>query len=135
MIGSVIEFNSKILGIPLREVGPLGKGEAEHLVKCLHEEASELEEGFRQGDFIKQIDSCGDAIYFAIGGLYKMGLPESIIQEIFDEAIHRANMTKKKGVVASRAVDGAPDAVKPNGWIPPEERIAAILDRYTRTGA
>jgi predicted HAD superfamily Cof-like phosphohydrolase len=43
-------------------------------------------------------------------------------------AVHEANMEKKLGVVAKRGDGSAADAVKPEGWIPPEGRIEAILD-------
>ena len=39
-------------------------------------------------------------------------------------------MEKKLGTVAKRAVEGAADAVKPEGWVSPEERIIEILDTF-----
>lgn len=126
MYEQVSEFNSLILGIKDRVLGPLSQSEAIHLQKALHEEANELMEGVDEHDFIKQIDSLIDSIYFALGGLYKMGLSTDQVINIFN-AVHDANMTKKKGVVQKRFVDGSVDAIKPDGWVPPEERIAEIL--------
>lgn len=133
MIRSVIEFNHDILGIEKRSLGPMPVAEMEHLIKSLHEEVDEFEEACSDGDFIKQIDSLLDGIYFALGGLYKMGLTAEMVDDIF-AAIHAANLRKKKGVVARRDT-GAPDAIKPDDWISPDERIARILDRHTAVGA
>ena len=41
-------------------------------------------------------------------------------------AVHKANMTKKRGAQAKRGNDEN-DAVKPDNWLPPEEAIGAIL--------
>lgn len=131
MMTQVIEFNRDILGIAARAIEPLNFTESSHLIKCLNEETQEFKEAYEYGDFIKQTDSLLDLVYFALGGLYKMGFTADMTAEIFT-AIHEANMTKKKGKVAHRDT-GAADAVKPNGWIPPEQRIADILDRYIKT--
>jgi predicted HAD superfamily Cof-like phosphohydrolase len=104
------------------------QAESDHLIKAMTEEINEFEDATRDGDFIGAIDGLSDLIYFALGGLYKMGLTEEMALEIFT-AIHMANMEKKKGVIARRAT-GAPDAIKPEDWTPPEARIASILDRH-----
>lgn len=129
MFNEVVEFNRSILGIEQRPIGIMPEYEVKHLGKCLREEVSEFEDAFAMGDLIGMIDSLVDGLYFGVGGLYKLGLPPEAISEIV-LAVHEANMTKKKGTVAHRATDGAVDAVKPNGWIPPEERIGQILDKY-----
>lgn len=122
----VVEFNQQILGITQRPIGELPKHEFEISMACLQEEIDEFEEAVRGGDVIGAVDAMVDLMYFANGVLYKMGLTA---QEIDDccEAVHNANMEKKRGVNAKRAVEGAADAVKPEGWVSPEERIAAIL--------
>lgn len=127
MYEQVIEFNEKILKIEPVDLGPMSDKMAEHLKKSLDEEAFEFEEGHKHGDFIKQIDSIIDGLYFGFGGLYKMGLTPEQVEAIFS-AVHQCNMNKKKGQVASRATEGVPDAVKPADWIPPEMAIARILD-------
>lgn len=127
MYEQVIEFNHQILKIEPVNLGPMSENMSEHLIKSLREEAREFEDGHLQQDFIKQIDSIVDGLYFGFGGLYKMGLTPDQVERIFS-AVHNCNMTKKKGQVASRATEGVPDAVKPTGWIPPEEEIARILD-------
>ena len=82
---------------------------------------------------VLQVDDSIDAIidlkYFAVGVLYKMGLSPDM-QKACCTAVHSANMEKKLGTVAKRAVEGAADAVKPEGWVSPEERIIEILDTF-----
>jgi predicted HAD superfamily Cof-like phosphohydrolase len=68
-----------------------------------------------------------DLMYFANGVLYKMGLTAAQIDACCS-AVHHANMDKKRGSNAKRAVEGAADAVKPLGWVSPEERIGNILE-------
>jgi predicted HAD superfamily Cof-like phosphohydrolase len=71
------------------------------------------------------VDACGDAIIFAIGGMARMGLTPLDIDRVL-HAIMDANFEKKAGVKPGR--EGAPDAVKPEGWVGPEERIKVILN-------
>lgn len=123
----VIEFNTNVLNIEQRPLAMLPENEFEISMKCLQEEVDEFEEAYKNGDFIKCIDAMIDLQYFSIGVLYKMGLKAETIDKCAS-AVHDANMQKKLGVNAKRAVDGAADAVKPEGWLPPEERIEAILD-------
>jgi predicted HAD superfamily Cof-like phosphohydrolase len=125
----VIEFNHGLLKIEPRPLGLMPDSEVNHLVKCLYEEADELDEGHREGDIIKAVDSLIDSMYFALGGLYKLGLTPEAVQEIFT-AVHEANMEKTKGAVARRDT-GAADAIKPINWVGPEQLIGEILDRMT----
>lgn len=131
MIDQVYEFNEQLLRIPFPvSPSPMSDAFAKHLKKALNEEADEFMEGHEQHDFIKQIDSCLDSIYFALGGLYKLGIRREQVVLMFT-AVHVANMEKVKGKVASRDIEGSVDAVKPANWVPPEEAIALILDETT----
>lgn len=123
---NVVEFNQQILGIEQRPIGKLPKPEFEISVKCLNEEIGEFVDNYDVDDFIGCVDAMVDLIYFANGVLYKMGLTAQEIDSCC-EVVHNANMEKKRGVNSKRAVEGAADAVKPDGWVSPEERIAAIL--------
>ena len=126
-VDQVVEFNQRVLKIDQREVDMLKPNEFEISMKCLQEELDEFEEAFKSGDIIGCIDAIIDLKYFAVGVMYKMGLtPEN--KKLCMTAVHEANMEKKLGVNTKRAVEGAADAVKPAGWVPPEERIANILD-------
>lgn len=127
MVHQVIDFNQKVLKIEQRELGALEQNEYEISVKCLKEELDEFAESYEVKDFIGSIDAMIDLMYFGIGVMYKMGMTEEMISKCFT-AVHEANMEKKLGVNAKRAVDGAADAVKPEGWQSPEERIIDILD-------
>lgn len=124
----VAQFNQEILGLEQAPVGPMSNAFAQHLENALKEEADEFIDAHNNGDFIKQIDSLIDSLYFAYGGLYKLGLSDEQVADIF-AAVHNCNMNKKKGVVAKRAIEGSVDAIKPENWVSPEEAIAAILDR------
>lgn len=125
IIQAVIEFNQQILDIQPRELGIMSEGEIRATDKALREEAEEFMEAFEKGDILGQADALFDSIYFAVGALYKMGLTGLQIEDGF-MVVHECNMTKKKGIVEKR---GNPlgDAVKPVGWVPPEEGIAAVL--------
>ncbi len=124
---AVITFNRDLLGIQPRPIAPMSRAEFEHLQKCLHEEfIEELRLAMDAEDVVAMVDSILDGMYFAIGGLYKMGLDHHQIHACFMH-IHSKNMEKKAGKVARRAVDGAVDAVKPVDFITPEVEIRNIL--------
>ncbi len=127
---SVIDFNQRVLHVLPRPLGLLNEAETGITIKCLDEEAREFGEAHEQGDLIGAIDALVDSIYFAIGGLYKMGLTAESIEACILE-VHAANMEKKLGVNARRGDGSAADAVKPAGWVGPEERIALVLDKQS----
>ena len=120
----ITEFNREIIGIEQRPHGLLNQDEVEFTSKALDEERVEFIQAHQSGDFIGAIDALLDSIYFAVGGLYKMGLTPDQMAACM-AAVHEANMTKKKGVT-KRGHEN--DAAKPEGWISPEERIGKILD-------
>lgn len=124
-------FNQDILQIGNRPLAMLSEKEREFMDKALREEITEFLTAHGQGDMIGCIDAMIDNIYFAIGGLCRMGLTPDMIFKCF-MAVHWANMNKKKGQVAGRSDDGTADAVKPAGWKPPEEAIGEILDQATK---
>ena len=125
MIG---EFNYTILNLEERPYGLQPDNEHMLTLKQLREEVKELEDAHDEGDFIKAVDSLQDLIYFAIGALLKHGLtPEDVRNTM--EIIHNCNMNKKKGVKETRIVEGNPaDAIKPEGWVPPEEKLQEYFD-------
>jgi predicted HAD superfamily Cof-like phosphohydrolase len=124
-IKAVVEFNQQVLGIEQRSPAPLAAKELDISVKCLSEELEEFCDASREADYIGQVDAIVDLLYFGVGVLYKLGLtPEQIHGCCM--AVHAANITKKKGVNAKRDT-GAADATKPEGWVPPEERLRKII--------
>lgn len=120
----IVEFNRDIINIPARPLGLMNQDEVNFTVEALHEEVREFETANNSGDIIGCIDALLDGIYFAVGGLYKMGLTAEQMEKCMT-AVHEANMTKKKGVT-HRGHEH--DAVKPDGWKSPEQRIGDILD-------
>lgn len=124
-INAVVDFNKEILGIQQRIVRGMPEKEQEITLKCLAEELAELKQAIDNASIVDQVDAIVDLVYFAFGALYKIGLtPEQI--NACCMAVHNANMSKKRGVNAKRAT-GAADAIKPEGWVSPEERISKIL--------
>lgn len=126
MYKQVKEFNIEILGIEERPINSLNRNEARHLIKCLDEEICEFEWAVNKGDVVDQVDALIDLVYFALGGLHKIGLDEDKVQRIFS-VVHSKNMSKKKGNVEKRLIEGAADAVKPDNWEGPETLITAII--------
>lgn len=139
IIDKVVYFNQSILGIDQRKPAVLALNEVQITVKSLREEVQEFEDAYNgcmaDDDTIKKeyetpyivamSDALIDNIYFAIGGLYKLGLTADQIRRAMD-AVHDCNVQKKAGQNAKRAT-GAADAVKPDGWVGPEEKIRAII--------
>jgi predicted HAD superfamily Cof-like phosphohydrolase len=125
-VEAVVEFNHKLLGIEPRAIAPMSDNEVKHLMKALREEVEELGDGHAQEDVIECVDALVDIMYWSIGGLHKLGLtPEQILACC--QIVHEQNMEKKQGKVASRAQEGVPDAVKPQGWVSPQERMGKLL--------
>lgn len=123
---NVIDFNQRVLGITPRETGLLAHAELTLTEKCLREEIEEFHGASINGDILGAIDGLIDLMYFAVGGLYKMGLNSDDIS-IIGGIVHDCNMSKKLGIVAKRGDGSAADAVKPTDWVSPEESIAHYL--------
>ncbi len=126
MILNVLAFNHLALGIEPREIGLLSEKELQYALKAGAEELEEFQKAHDHMDMIGAVDAVLDEIYFCIGFLYRMGLTAQQIEDCF-QAVHDCNMRKKLGVQEKRGGEGVADAVKPEGWVGPEERIAAIL--------
>lgn len=145
----VFDFNRRCLGVVVKDVPQMELKHAAFNVKAFREEAKELEDehfdkaAHEGGDrmeivwsdpqseearwqTVRSVDACIDTAYFALGGMARAGLTEEQALACF-RAVHDANMTKKKGVVASRGDMGVPDATKPADFVPPDEAIYEIL--------
>jgi len=122
----VVEFNREILGIGKRPISTLSQAEADISYASLIEECNEFLEAYKNDDFIGTVDAVIDLMYFAHGVLYKMGIDHGIYEKLFS-SVHDANMSKRLGVNTKRGNGEAADAVKPDGWVSPETRIANIL--------
>lgn len=121
-------FNRKVLNIEPR---PLSLQEPQEFLlslKQLREEIDEIQEAYAEGNLVGVIDGLIDLDFFQKGVLYKMGISEDLYSDCF-QLVFDANMEKKLGVKKGREGFGnAADAIKPKGWIPPEERIFNRLE-------
>jgi len=97
--------------------------------RFLTEEVNEFMEDALKGDMVRATDGLLDTIYVALGALYSMGVP---VQECWN-AVQKANMAKKPGMTSR---GNKIDAIKPPGWVGPEQEIAAaILKRVNASDA
>jgi phosphoribosyl-ATP pyrophosphohydrolase len=125
IIGLIFDFNEQVIGTPVDQLlMPLTDKQHNWTQGFCLEELGELSEAHHKEDMVGVVDAVCDLIYGAMGTLKKMGLTREQVRAVF-EAIHEANMTKKKGVVATRGSDE--DAAKPANFVPPEEKIGIIL--------
>lgn len=127
IVDQVYEFNTQCLGLTNRERGLLSQAELNYADKAIKEELQEFVDAHAEQDYIGAIDGAIDLVYFGIGFLVRMGLKAEEIKQMMS-AVHDANMAKKAGTQDKRGGEGVVDAVKPEGWVPPEERIIAILE-------
>ncbi|MEE8608972.1 MAG: hypothetical protein V3S55_15315 [Nitrospiraceae bacterium] len=116
MYKMVERFNLDVLGVPpqpkpTRLDGP----NKDYAVELLQEELTE----FVDAQTLEgEVDAMIDLAYVALGRLVEMGItPLPVFQEV-----HERNMAKVRGHRANRSVasPGEHDAVKPEGWTPPD---------------
>lgn len=126
LIDSVFKFNKEVVKIERPVIKALDANELQWLVGVLKEEADELQDSLTVVD---QVDALIDCTIFALGGLYRLGLTNGEARACF-LAVMDANFDKKSGQKTGRIFEGVSDAVKPEGWVGPEKRIADILNIY-----
>ena len=124
MFRRVFQFNREVVQLGNRALSMLTGDERAWLEKVLHEEATEFAVG---DDLVEQVDALIDSVVFAIGGLARLGLTEEQAIACFN-AVMDANFEKKAGQKAGRVFGSVQDAIKPEGWVGPEERIRQILE-------
>jgi predicted HAD superfamily Cof-like phosphohydrolase len=126
VIKLVYDFNEEVIGIP-KDLGldRLTDEQFEWTVKALIEEVEEFSAARREYSIVGMTDAMIDLMYFAAGTLKKMGVTHEAAVKCFN-AVHSANMTKKRGGKASRGNFGE-DAVKPAEFVSPEQAIYNIL--------
>lgn len=131
IIAKVREFNRDVLNIKKDGVKPFNKDdkEASWLIVALNEEVNdEFIQGLERVNLIDQVDALLDTVYFAIGGMIRLGLTDEQIHACFD-AVHNSNMLKDLGIKESRSGFGdTADAVKPEDWVAPETKMEKILN-------
>ena len=113
---SVTEFN-RLCDLPVSNSPcELTKERVELRAKWMSEEIDE----FRKAtDIVEQLDAAADLIYFAIGVFVEMGVDGGRVFQF----VHEANMSKVQPGQKPVFKDGK--VVKPDGWIPPKDRIAS----------
>lgn len=82
----------------------------------MQEELNELRDAIRMSSWEDQVDAIIDSIYVGIGTLVEMGALPLLH---FDE-VHLKNMEKKRGTKSTRPNSLGCDAIKPEGWTPPD---------------
>lgn len=112
MVG-IERFNREIIGLPIPSTPTrLSEGRKKHAFDHLHEELTEF---FIAETIEDEADALLDLSYVALGRLVEMGI---LAGAAFDE-VQRANMDRVRGGNAKRPNAAGFDAVKPDGWKPP----------------
>ena len=120
----IYTFNTEVLGVEPMGLGMLNADEVNDLHAFISEETDE----FVQADtMVEQVDALLDLIYFAVGGLTKVGMTPDEMAECMT-AVHTANMTKSLGKKDTRPDIQGTDARKPPGFVAPDEAIKRILE-------
>lgn len=128
---AVLRFQEDIIGLPIpRTPKPLSRQRTLGRIEHLQEELDELKAATHptddsKSDMAEQADAFVDLIYIAVGGLLEMGVAPG---PVFNE-VHRANMDKIQGHVSKRPGNLGHDAIKPEGWEPPN--IAKTMLAFT----
>jgi predicted HAD superfamily Cof-like phosphohydrolase len=121
MVSQVANFQREILGNKSPQHPQLADPvDQVFILKCLDEEVCELAQAFEANDLVGAADALADLVYFAIGAGYRMGLPTELIFSM----VHKANMTKQRGVTKR---GHAVDATKPDTWVDPKTAIAQLF--------
>jgi phosphoribosyl-ATP pyrophosphohydrolase len=124
MIGKIFDFNEQVIGTaPSLPLNPLTEKQFNWTKGFVLEELDEFSTAYAKQDMVGMVDGVLDLVYGAMGTLKKMGLTREQVQACFD-AIHTANMTKKKGMTSRGSEE---DAAKPAEFMPPDRAIGAIL--------
>jgi predicted HAD superfamily Cof-like phosphohydrolase len=136
MFRKVSWFNEQITGIVPPEQPTVPKAtRVEWARTAMKEEIDEFVDACRENNVVDAADALIDLIYFALGRLHEMGVPPG---PVFDE-VHRCNMEKQRGELSKRPGAMGHDAVKPEGWKPPDHAylnrsdILKALDSYYNT--
>ena len=117
---AVRQFHHKVLGIQDTKPTFSLPVAFDQRIAFLLEEIEELGLAYCNNDLVGVADALADLVYVAVGTAHMMGIP---FDEVF-KVVHAANMQKMRGIT-KRGM--AYDAVKPEGWVGPEEQIDAII--------
>ena len=126
-------MESRLMGLVKAMHKKFGLENATGPVQLSHEEKlfrvaalqEELDEYGDATDLVDQYDALLDLIVFAVGTLERQGFP---LLEGFT-AVMEANMKKEVGQNGDKRGGFKRDLVKPDGWVGPEAKLAAILNK------
>lgn len=127
---AIYDFNEHVVKVDVElKINALTGEQRRWMSKALREEAKEFDDGILEPTFedviVAQVDALLDSIYFAVGGLKKMGLSRAQAYACM-MAVHQANMNKKRGGKATRG-NFEEDAVRTEDYVPPEAAIKRII--------
>lgn len=123
IIKTVYDFNHQVVGVSIDSPRMLDRDQKLWLQKALNEEAQELTDAPTLED---QVDALIDSAIFALGGLCRLGITPEAAEACF-HVVMDANFQKKAGQKKGRVVGKVKDAIKPEDWLGPEERIRTII--------
>ncbi len=113
----VARFDRAVIGLPLPDrPTTLGADRRRWAVLAFTEEVREFVDATKAGDVVEAADALVDLVYFALGRLEEMGVPFGPVWD----AVQEANMGKVRGEWTKRPGSLGHDAVKPEGWEPPD---------------
>ena len=106
--------------------------------KFMHEELSEIDQAYQDGDLVKFIDGLLDLTYVVLGTAVLSGVAPALWAELWDQ-VQLANLCKRRAISfgESERLTGrghAADVVKPEGWASPEPFLRMILEHAIATG-
>lgn len=123
MFDDVAEFHIKVLGLEKpTEVSLISQEFIVERLRFMQEELTEFTDESWAGNMVGAADAIADLVYVALGTAWQMGLPMNGIWQ----AVHSANMKKQRGITKR---GNKIDAIKPEGWVGPEQAIAALILR------
>lgn len=126
-------FNQKIMKIDPRPIGLMDPAEMAFSAKSLREEIVEMVDAYDSGDLVGVIDALIDLDFFRLGILYKHGITEELYEKLFT-VVWSKNMKKELGQPKPTRCELALDAIKPPGWVGPEDEIRQLLEEHMDAG-
>lgn len=128
-----IEFNQQIMKIEPRKLGLMDPAEMAFSAKALREEIIEMLDAYDDGDLVGLIDALTDLDFFLRGIRYKHGITPELYNKIF-AVVWGKNMKKELGKPKPTRCELALDAIKPVGWVGPEDEIRRLLEEHMDSG-
>ena len=116
MTGDTERFNRLVTNVPVPDVPTvLNRERLQWANTAFEEEMTEFNQAVNDEDVLEAADGLIDLVFFALGRLGEMGIPAKAVWE----GVAAANLLKKQGSLAKRPGSMGHDAVKPDGWAPP----------------